>query len=300
LADFKVKILLQQQAVNDLNNQLKAIEKQLKPLVMKLDSGDSTAKEQKKIESLLSVYNKIQKQIDQNFVTQMNTEKTIADFKEKQAQKELKAIQDQANQDQANHQKRLQMLQKEKEAQQQARATQVAQYTPIGGDQNLNLASMDRYNKYIEQQNSALKAGRISEEEYIQSTQRIIDQTKKWELADDNLRSKILSNRNSINKANKPSTPTPQIIDTNKAQNDLIKLEQTMSKIMGSASWRSSTKQQQQSFDEWGQSIQKTKLNLDNMSHTDFNNFVRNMRTNLSGVNGEVQNVDRNSLHLGL
>ena len=72
-----------------------------------------------------------------------------------------------------------------------------------------------------------------------------------------------------------------------------------MAKITGAASFRSATQQQQQSFDAWGKSIQNTKLNLDNMSRSDFNNYVRTMRTNISGANGEIQNIDRSSMHLG-
>ena len=216
---------------------------------------------------------------------------------------EDQAIRDkQSSQEQTNHSKRLKSLQQEIQLQQQIKAKQISQYSPIGGDKSINLASMERFNKYIADQNNAYKAGRISQEQYVQSVDRIIAQTQKWALADDSLRAKILSNRNQINKANNQSSGgggVTKLLDVDKAKNDLIRLEQSMSKIMGSPTWKSSTKAQREEFDKLSGSIRSASLNLGNMSRSDFANFLRNTKTSINGLNGEIQNADRNSLKLG-
>jgi hypothetical protein len=308
---------------------------------------------------------------------------SIAEKQRTKILSEDQAIRDkQSSQEQANHSKRLKSLQQEIQLQQQIKAKQISQYSPIGGDKSINLASMERFNNFLKQQNEAYKYGKISAEQYMKITDQLISQTNKYTQADIKLADTIIKNRKAINNATTSTSAStektiltiqnlenklktmqsgklggflntqeianvrtqidslrnslttmirPEIansltrirnemaslaaaarnlssssgggiikpLDVDKAKNDLIRLEQSMSKIMGSPTWKSSTKAQREEFDKLSGSIRSASLNLGNMSRSDFVNFLRNTKTGINGLNGEIQNADRNSLKLG-
>lgn len=96
------------------------------------------------------------------------------------------------------NQKNLQDLQSQITLQEKARSTEVNKYTPIAGDKSLNLQSLERYNSYVKQQSELWKAGKISSEQYMSSTDKIIQQGARFELMDNKVRTSMVNNRKSI------------------------------------------------------------------------------------------------------
>lgn len=234
--EYRVKIMLQD-AVADVRAQLALVEKQLKPLQIKLDTGEATKKEIKQYRELATEYKQLSKMVQETDKAMATADANKRKRLEAEAKaqgntinKNLEASQKQTQVDEANHRKRLQMLQTERQQSQQSRTTQVTQYAPISGDRNVNLASMERYNQYISQQNSAFKAGRISAEQYTQSIDRIISQTQRWSLANDSLRARVVSNMAQINRATSTAGASKPI-DEAKVLNNITRLQQGVTKM---------------------------------------------------------------------
>jgi hypothetical protein len=223
MADNRISILLNatlnKTSAKEIQKELEMIAKNTKFEIKVSEDGmknitKSTKEQLSSIDKLISRYKSMKityEELDKYGTKVIKSER----FKTKSLQEQakvydkLKAVEqqrtknlvetDKINENIAKKQlERLQQLKNAQNATQQKQQTLANQYAPINGDRNINLASMERYNNFIKSQNEAYKAGRISAEQYMQITNRIIDQTSKYQQADNKLVANMVSNRKTI------------------------------------------------------------------------------------------------------
>ena len=304
LTPLSVKVNIDSSGLNSTTNATKGV-------------SEATQKAEKEItkywQSLQKTINEYKKQNTEleTYIQKLNSVRASEQFKQLSDEKQIKVINSLADaerkltQVQATRRSVSSLQTSNTNIQNQTIASNIGNL--IGGGITTRGTELENVKKLESEQVASINRVR---QERIASENRAFDNARRNQQTIDKENQRIASNIGNLigggittrgNQLASTGIQTPMIkpLDVSKANNDLIKLEQSMAKITGSTSFRSATQQQQQSFDAWGRSIQSTRANLDNMSRSGFNDYVRTMRTNISGVNGEIQNVDRSSMHLG-
>jgi hypothetical protein len=295
---FGVRIVLQggiAGATRDINAQLKEVEPKLKSLSVKIkidstsveNSTKTTTEATKKAKQQMSEYEKYINSVNTAFKKQsMHVEDYVKKMNRLISTQSFKQLSDE---------KQIRILQQLTQA--ESKLAQVQRTQRRVDSLQTQPTSQELYNKDISKQNSAYKAGRISAQEYINITDRIMAKTQQWEQADDRLRAKILQNREQINRANRSTqTQTERPINVGQIENTIQSLRNRMTNIAsGSGAGFYNTSE----FQNIQRNIDNLSQGFRTMTRPEIANNIGRIRNEIGLLNGEAQNASRSSMHLG-